>query len=112
MLLTLLTIEADSKKQWEIFGIGQANSEMAEDFYYNFTEAYPSYLKYGLLTHEQVQRLMEFELYFDERSGNEKFDDFWDIRQLRTHPEWAYLRRKATKALQPWDMEIWHLNTK
>lgn len=99
LIKNLITLASDAKRQAEIIGIGATCDEMAEDFNTYFTLSYRSYLNNNLLTQEQVEKLKQLDLFFDERSGD-KSPDFWDNFLLETNPEWEIVRQKAFDILK------------
>lgn len=104
LIKNLITLATDAKRQAEIIGIGATCDEMAEDFNTYFTLSYWSYLDSNLLTLEQVEKLKELDVFFDERSGD-KSPDFWNDFLLETNPEWKIVRQKALDILKSLRMQ-------
>lgn len=104
LITNLITLSSDAKRQAEIIGIGATCDEMAEDFHRYFMQSYHSFLDNNLLTTTQVDKLIELNTFFDERSGD-KSPDFWDDFTLETNPEWEIVRRKALDVLESLGMQ-------
>lgn len=104
LITNLITLSSDAERQAEIIGIGLICDEMAEDFYRFFTMSYHSFLDNNLLTQTQVDKLIELDTFFDERSGD-KSPDFWNDFTLETNPEWEIVRGKALDILKSLGMQ-------
>jgi len=74
LITNLITLSSDATRQAEIVGIGATCDEMAEEFYTYFTLSYHSFLTNNLLTPDQVNKLIELDTFFDERSGDKSPD--------------------------------------
>lgn len=104
LITNLITLSCDAKRQAEIIGIGMTCDEMALDFHTYFTLSYHSFLNNSLLTPDQVNKLIELDTFFEERSG-EKSPEFWDEFTLDTNPEWEIVRQRASEVLESLGMQ-------
>jgi hypothetical protein len=104
LIKNLVTLSSEADRQSEIIGIGATCEEMAIDFDTYFTLSYKSYLTNYLLNGDQVEKLKELEIFFEERSG-EKSPDFWDDLLLETNPEWQIVRQRAKAILESLGMQ-------
>jgi len=98
LLKNLITLSSVAQLQTEIIGIGAVCDEMAEDFYTYFTLSYSSYIDNHLLTQAQIEKLIELDMFFNERSEIIS-PEFWDDSLLSTNPEWEIVRQKAKEIL-------------
>ncbi|GEM_PF-2128244 len=104
LIKNLVTLSSQAERQAEIIGIGATCDEMAIDFDTYFTLEYHGYLKSGLLTSSQVEKLKELDKYFEKRSGD-KSPDFWDDFLLETSSEWQDVREMAKSILETLNMQ-------
>ncbi|GEM50737.1 hypothetical protein EB1_05270 [Empedobacter brevis NBRC 14943 = ATCC 43319] len=104
LIKNLVTLSSQAERQTEIIGIGATCDEMAIDFDTYFTLEYHEYLKSGLLTSSQVEKLKELDRYFEKRSGD-KSPDFWDDFLLETSSEWQDVRQMAKAILETLNMQ-------
>lgn len=104
LIKNLVTLSSQAERQAEIIGIGATCDEMAIDFDTYFTLEYHEYLKSGLLTSSQVEKLKELDRYFEKRSGD-KSPDFWDDFLLETSSEWQDVRQMAKAILETLNMQ-------
>lgn len=104
LIKNLITLSSNADRQAEIIGIGAICDEMAEEFDTYFTMSYHSFLDNNLLTPNQVNKLIELDTFFNERSGD-KSPDFWDDFTLEINPEWEIVRQKAKNILESLGMQ-------
>lgn len=97
LLKNLITLSSGAQRQTEIIGIGAVCDEMAEDFHTYFTLSYSSYIENHLLTQTQLEKLIELDLFLNERSEI-KCPAFWDDSLLSTNAEWEIVREKLKKS--------------
>jgi hypothetical protein len=104
LVKNLVTLSSNAERQTEIIGIGATCCEMAEEFNTYFTMSYRSFVDNNLLTPAQVDKLIELDKFFDERSGC-KSPDFWDELTLGINADWEIVRQKASKILESLQMQ-------
>jgi len=104
LIINLITLSSPAKRQLEIIGIGAVCNEMAVDFDEYFTSVYQLYIDNNFLTQDQLEKFIELDNYFDERSGK-KQSEFWDDFLLETNPEWQIVRQKAMTILEMLGMQ-------
>lgn len=104
LIKNLVTLSSNAERQAEIIGIGATCDEMAEDFNTYFTMSYHSFVDNNLLTPSQVDKLIELDKFFDERSGDNS-PEFWDDFTLEINPEWEAVRREALCILDSLGMQ-------
>src|SRR6185312_11424120 len=81
-------------RQIEIIGLGAVADEVADDLDTYFTLYYTNYVKAGLMTEMQTEKLIQLA---DLLKGRD--DDFWDDLKLPTNPYWELIRRYAKEIL-------------
>ncbi|TKC58531.1 hypothetical protein FBD94_18115 [Pedobacter hiemivivus] len=99
LIKNLITLSSNADRQAEIIGIGATCDEMALEFDTYLTMSYNSFLDHNFLTQDQVNKLIELDTFFIERSGD-KSPDFWDDFTLEINPEWEIVRQKASNILE------------
>lgn len=99
LIKTLITLSYEAEKQCEMIGYGAVCEEMVMDYDTYFTYCKEYYINRGLLTVEQVDELLDLDMYF-ENCSEEKGSDFWDDHLLSTSLEWQIVRQKSKKILE------------
>jgi hypothetical protein len=103
LVKNLITLSCSSKKQIDIIGIsGMVCNEMAIDFDTYFTLSFHSYLKYNLLSDQQLEKFIELENFFNRRRY---LSEFWEDLNLDTNAEWETIRQKADYILKTMGMQ-------
>ncbi|WP_423737607.1 hypothetical protein [Chitinophaga caseinilytica] len=109
LIKCIFTIAADAALQRDIVGIGAVCEELAEDLDFYLGLTFDQYFHLQLLTTEQALMMTNLLAFFSDRTG-EDFPDFWDDRQLDSHPDWAIARQMAAAIIQA--MRLDHLTIK
>lgn len=92
LIKILLTLSLTQKEK---VSLGNISEDLMEDFNWHFSNSYPKYLEYRLLSKSQLKMLFEIEDFFEKRKNNE-FIDFW---QDMNNEGWKELEQKSKEIL-------------
>lgn len=96
LVINLITLKSSPKRQIEICGYGDTETEIVNDFDSYYTRTRQKFIDYGYINKSEDNKLLKLN-DFIERKIADSGDDFWD--GLDTHEDWNIIRTLAEEVL-------------